>query len=227
MRRLVIEIPLEDTIKLEREESLSLLRKIRSVEVLHFLRHDPKEFAVITKVELTDQQTRIKDVMNGVLRAHGDNKSTEIQLLERDKNGITYMFFLKGKVHQSPFYFDLKSQGGYFTTPFELKDGNLRLTFLGNSKETKELLKSLNRSRIRHRVIMLTDAKFSPHSPLSVLTEKQRRVLITAYCLGYYDRPRKISSEELARKLNLVSSTFVAHRQKAERRLLSAILDRA
>ncbi len=45
------------------------------------------------------------------------------------------------------------------------------------------------------KVVSLMDAKFSPSSPLQRLTEKQRDVLIKAYKLGYYDRPRKISSE--------------------------------
>jgi predicted DNA binding protein len=79
-------------------------------------------------------------------------------------------------------------------------------------------------ARGRYKVVSLTDARFSPNSPIARLTEKQRRVLITAYKLGYYDLPRRIGSEELARKLNLVKSTFVAHRRKAERRLLTEML---
>ena len=73
-------------------------------------------------------------------------------------------------------------------------------------------------------MVLLTEAKFSLDSPLSVLTEKQKNVLITAYKLGYYDVPRKISSEQLSKKLNLHSSAFVAHRRKAEKRLLAQII---
>ena len=69
------------------------------------------------------------------------------------------------------------------------------------------------------------DAIFSPNSPLQRLTEKQRDVLIKSYKLGYYDRPRKISSEELAHRVNLAKSTWVAHRRKAERRLLTEVLN--
>lgn len=67
---------------------------------------------------------------------------------------------------------------------------------------------------------MLADADFSPISPLNQLTEKQREVLITAYKLGYYDIPRRINSEQLAKKLNIGDSTLVEHLRKAERRLL-------
>ncbi|HYB76361.1 MAG TPA: helix-turn-helix domain-containing protein, partial [Nitrososphaerales archaeon] len=70
----------------------------------------------------------------------------------------------------------------------------------------------------------LTDAKFPPNSPIGRLTDKQRRVLIAAYRLGYYDVPRRITCEELAKKLNLVKATFSTHVRKAERRLLAELL---
>lgn len=69
------------------------------------------------------------------------------------------------------------------------------------------------------KVISLTDARVPPESPLAPLTERQRKVLITAYKLGYYDVPRRISSKDLAQRLDLVKSTFSAHIRKAEGRL--------
>ncbi|MDA4112892.1 MAG: helix-turn-helix domain-containing protein [Thaumarchaeota archaeon] len=70
----------------------------------------------------------------------------------------------------------------------------------------------------------ITDAKFSQDSPLSRLTEKQRRVLVTAYRLGYYDEPRRISSQELAKRMKVGSSTLINHRRRAERHLLAALV---
>jgi predicted DNA binding protein len=59
---------------------------------------------------------------------------------------------------------------------------------------------------------------------LNALTEKQRRVLTTAYRLGYYNLPREIDSERLAKRLNLKRSTLVVHRRKAELRILANLL---
>ncbi|NLB76916.1 MAG: helix-turn-helix domain-containing protein [Crenarchaeota archaeon] len=78
---------------------------------------------------------------------------------------------------------------------------------------------------IHYRVVLLADANFSPISPLSQLTEKQQEVLLTAYKLGYYDIPRKITSDELANKLKLVNSTVVEHLRKGEQRILKQIID--
>jgi predicted DNA binding protein len=78
---------------------------------------------------------------------------------------------------------------------------------------------------IHYRVVLLADANFSPTSPLSQLTEKQQEVLLAAYKWGYYDIPRKITSQELAKKLGLVNSTVVEHLRKAEQRLIKQTLD--
>ena len=48
--------------------------------------------------------------------------------------------------------------------------------------------------------------------------------MVTAYRLGYYDLPRRISSQQLASKLNVGSSTLINHRRRAERRLLAEMI---
>jgi predicted DNA binding protein len=69
------------------------------------------------------------------------------------------------------------------------------------------------------------DAQFPSHSPLSRLTEKQRRVLITAHKLGYYDIPRKIRLVQLAERLDIAYSTLDMQLRRAERRLLNHIMN--
>lgn len=57
-------------------------------------------------------------------------------------------------------------------------------------------------------------------SPINLLTEKQREVLLAAYTRGYYDIPRKVNTEALAKRLNLIDSTIVENLRKAEQRLI-------
>jgi predicted DNA binding protein len=49
---------------------------------------------------------------------------------------------------------------------------------------------------------------------------------MTAFALGYYDVPRRISSEELSRHLNADKSTIVEHLRKAEKKLIDGIIAR-
>ena len=109
-------------------------------------------------------------------------------------------------------------------SPLEIRDGRVRLTFLGNAKQVRGLIKMFEKAGARYKVVSISDAMFPPTSPLHSLTEKQRRVIIASYRMGYYDMPRKASSKQLAGKLNLGSSTLIAHRRKAERRLLADLI---
>ena len=87
------------------------------------------------------------------------------------------------------------------------------------------MLKIVEDAGVRYRVVSLTDAQFSPHSPISRLTEKQRRAVITAYTLGYYEVPKKITIAQLAERLGLALSTLDVHLRKAERRLMYHIMN--
>jgi hypothetical protein len=225
MRRLIVEISVQDFNQLDPEGS-DLLRDIKSMEVLHFLKSDYQEVAVIVRVEFNRPDVSIEDLFRN------DLVEVEVQLLEREKekeqegDNETYTYFIKAKPTQTiPNGLDLTAIRGYISLPFELRDGCVKITFLGSAKQMRAILTLLEDAGVRHRVASLTDARFLPHSPLSGLTEKQRKVFVTAYALGYYDLPRRINLVQLAEKLDLARSTLDAHLRKAERRLLNHIMN--
>jgi len=200
----------------------NLLAKVKSIEMLHILRMVPGEFAAIARIELRDPKFDVEEVwaLEGL-----QGSKLEHELLDKESDAA-FTFFIRSKTSlRGP---GLIGRGGlmpYLSTPFELKDGKLRVTLLGSSSQVKRFLSDLSKQAlVKYRIASLTDARFPPNSPIGRLTEKQRRVLVTAYRLGYYDVPRRITSEELAKKLDLVKSTFSAHVRKAERRLLSDLL---
>jgi hypothetical protein len=187
--------------------------------LLYFLRQDREEFAAISRVEFKDASSTIEDLLvEGFL--------VEVQLLEQEKNK-TYTVFMRGGPSLSSVLNSLGIVGGYLFPPLEIREGKIKISFLGSARQVSEFLKKITVLGIRFRVVLLSDANFSLDSPLTKLTEKQKEVLVTAYKLGYYDIPRRINSEELAKKLGIVSSTFGEHLRKAERRLIKYILSEA
>jgi hypothetical protein len=208
MRRLIVEVSSRALSKWLPE---SPIRKIRSMEVLHFLKLDPQEAAMIVKVEFNEPDVRVEDLFPDNL--------TEVQLLEHEKESGTYTYFIKTPRLGS----DLTA--GYVSLPYEIRGGKLKITFLGSAKQVRDFIKRFEDASIRYRVISLTDAKFPPHSPLNRLTEKQRRVFITAHNLGYYDVPRKVSLVLLAERLDLAYSTVDVQLRRAERRLLNHVMN--
>lgn len=217
MRRLILEFPREDVRRTE--EARDSFRDVRSIKVLHYLRQDQSEFSLLCRLELEDPK------MGTIKQILSRNQRVSAQILERERNGA-YIVFMKGKPERRApsSNFSFLNMGGGYLVAFELDDEKIRMTYLGDQGQIRKTLDRLERARIRTRIVSLTDAKFSPDSPLNVLTEKQRTTLIAAYKLGYYDIPRKISSEQLARKLNIHGSAMIAHRRKAELRLLREML---
>jgi hypothetical protein len=216
MRRLILEISEKELFKFGLE--MQSFQKIKSLRFLHFLRQDPEQFAVISRIEFKDNSFKIEDLLDGGLLA-------EAQLLEQEKSR-TYTVFLKGGPSLSSIL-DYLGLRGYLFPPLEIRGEKLTISFLGSAQQVGELINKITALKIRHKVVSLTEANFAPDSPLSKLTEKQREVLIAAYKLGYYDLPRRINSEKLAEKLNIGSSTLGEHLRKAEQRLLNHILAEA
>ena len=64
-----------------------------------------------------------------------------------------------------------------------------------------------------------------PGGVLEELTDRQREALTAAFRAGYYDWPRGSTAEDVAGALDLAPATLHGHLRKAERRLLSALLD--
>lgn len=59
---------------------------------------------------------------------------------------------------------------------------------------------------------------------VDALTDRQLEVLQTAFDMGYYEVPRKVSTAEIATELELDPSTVGEHLQRAERAVFSRLL---
>jgi hypothetical protein len=215
MRRLILEIPEKEIKKVGIE--LPPFTKIKSLEILYFLRQNQEEFAAISRVEFKDPNSKAQDLLEGGLLV-------EAQVLEQEKTGA-YIVFLRSGPSLSSVLSIIGIESGFLFPPMGVKDGKIRFSFLGNESQVKRFMEGMDGIGLHYRVVLLTDADFSPISPLNQLTQKQREVLLAAYKSGYYDIPRKITSEQLANKLGLVNSTVVEHLRKAEQRLLMHILE--
>jgi hypothetical protein len=199
----------------------SPLNHLKTFEVLQFLRLDNEEFSAICRIETEQNAPEFSDWFMKEGNAE-DNFSEGAQILEREKSG-SYIVFIRHNLIPPGLNINQLIKGGYLVA-IEIREGKIKITYLGTVKEIKTVLEKISQHGVRYKILSLTDAKFSINSPLNGLTEKQRKVLTTAYTLGYYSLPRKISTEQLARKLDLHKSALQAHRRKAELRLITEVL---
>lgn len=214
MRRITVELTAADITRAF-GKSHRFDDQIRSLEVLSFLKSTPNEIVEICRVQLDDPATKVTDVF-----AHSSEEVTVLQQEAED----TYVCFYRKRPIRRLLSIVSSIPGGYLSTPYEVRDGKLRITLLGNTRSLKIFLKTLQRVGLHPKTVSLTEAVFSLDSPLERLTEKQRTVILDAFKMGYYDFPRKIGSEALAKKLGIREPTLVIHRRKAERKLFAHML---
>ena len=109
--------------------------------------------------------------------------------------------------------------------PEFLDEDKMKIEVVGKEREIQKFLRySAKLKNLPSKLLGLTSLHPRPESYLSKLTLKQRQAIIAAYGLGYYEVPRKVSSEEVARHLDVDKSTFVEHLRKAERKLVTGVM---
>jgi len=145
----------------------------------------------------------------------GSGGITKVNIISKEKQR-TYIVHVVGKLNPAWTRF-ANHDIGYWISPFEIRDNNWRVTFLGTSRQVKKALNFIEKMEMQYKIVLHSDARFPQDSLLTTLTERQRKILSSASRLGYYDVPRKIRSEQLARTLGLSKSTLVEHLRKAER----------
>ncbi len=216
MRKLILEGALEQfsKIQLEQQENIDFqISLIKAFEILQFLRFDTKQLATICRIEFKNLSTRIEDFF--------DAKRIKVVVLEEERPGV-YVIFIKERAQRSDQ--EILRTGIYMSDPCVIRDGKIKVGVVGDTKQLRAFIKYIEKMNVDFTVVSSTNIKFGVHSPLENLTEKQRTVITSAFDHGYYDLPRRISSQDLAKKLGVRDSTLIEHRRKAERRLLADIL---
>ncbi len=99
-----------------------------------------------------------------------------------------------------------------------------------DDSHTRDLFRDLNKrgptELIRKRELPLTVLPSSiwVNSLFGDLTEKQMDALLKAHRYGYYNSPREITTESIARGIGLSRSTYEEHLRKAENRIMGNLI---
>ena len=193
--------------------------KVEVLEALRCFKCDTQGLAIICRIRLKDRKITIQDLLMG------KGLLTNIELLYKEKDG-SLVVFIEGRscVPKPPK--DIKEPKMLMTRPPDFLDvDRMKVEMIGKEDEIKKLLHYTNKwGDNSFKILGLTSIDTKGESLLSKLTSRQRQMLLTAYALGYYDVPRKISSDNLSRHLNVDKSTIVEHLRKAERTLVGSII---
>jgi predicted DNA binding protein len=118
----------------------------------------------------------------------------------------------------------LIGEGLIFLPPVLIRDGTE--TYRVFALERKQLERAVAKLSKRNKVVVRSvRERVVASSPLAGLTPKQRAALEAAYREGWYDRPRRVDQETLARRLGVSRPSLTERLARAESNLVRALFE--
>ncbi|UCE37451.1 MAG: helix-turn-helix domain-containing protein, partial [Thermoplasmata archaeon] len=198
MRKLILEIePNENWAKLLKP----LWKKLHSFEVLEVLKNEFNEGERLCLADcVLKEGLNIQDLNKighyeilNVLKTEGNKHACLVRIVEPEDFKDVF----------KEFGMDL-----IYTTPIIMTEEKHTYSCIGSQEEILKFV-DLMRTKMGNVVNMnFLKAAYQEHDILSVLTDKQREVLIAAKKYGYFDYPKKINSEQLSQKVNISKATL-------------------
>lgn len=206
MRSMSMEIPDEELHRAGFDGLLRLLREraVRRVEFLRCLEAGalllvdaPLDASVVAEIESVES-----------IHSLGDSAVIEVTAPELDAVFARY------------------ARESFVDGPIEVADDHVKLTFVATQSVITalqtELRESLDGGNIDCTIRSL-NAYDGDADPTDRLTSRQREVMRHAYEAGYYEIPRRTSSETLATQLGIDKSTVLEHLQRAENNVVAGL----
>ena len=167
----------------------------------------------------------------GIMEVNADEKSldeiisfleghsiiSKVDILSRDKDRVILMVMVDciecmGKV--------LMCTDSFLKPPMEIKGGHIYANVVGTPPNLLEFSQKLSEiPGITAEVLKKVEMTDMDRAKM---TQRQEDILHQAVSLGYYQLPRKITLENLAKKLDIAPSTLSEHLRKVEDKLVSA-----
>jgi predicted DNA binding protein len=214
MRKLTLELePYGDI----REELRPMFETVHSYEILETLKTDYVEGVVVDLIEChLREELSIDDVaaigemeILSVLRSEGYMHVCLVRYQEPDESMDLF----------KQFDLDLIN-----TTPFYVSDERHTYSVIGDDATLRRYVALIKEHIGKVTSMSFKRAAYGRHDILSILTARQKEVLLAAHKWGYYAYPKRISSARLSERVSLSQSTMLEHLRKAEGRLLDEIL---
>jgi predicted DNA binding protein len=212
MRKVIIEIEPYETTK---EAQRPMFTHIRSYEVLEVLKMDHVKGLFVDLIECHLKENVSIDELTSI----GNMDILSVIRSEGDKH-ICLVLGHEAKEANDVF----KELNLIYTAPSLISEDRVIVSFISGQKEMMSFVELVKAHIGKVVTISIKQSTYEKKDILSILTDKQREVMAAAYRYGYYDIPRRISSEKLSEKVNLGKPTLFEHLRKAERRIITEIL---
>jgi hypothetical protein len=105
-----------------------------------------------------------------------------------------------------------------------MQGGRIVFSVVAGDNVVRRLLRGLSELEVPYKVLSLGHPRARAEPVLGILTAKQAGTLRLAHAMGYYEIPRRTSTEELARHLGMDKGTVGEHLRRAEKHVFDRLL---
>lgn len=117
----------------------------------------------------------------------------------------------------------ITTEGLIVATPVVYREGTVHARFVGEPAVLEKVLAAVP-SVVDVDVEAVGEWDGEQRDPLASLSERQRRALEVAVELGYFQQPRAATHADVAERMGCSSSTASEHLQKAQAKLVRALV---
>ncbi len=211
MRRITIEVPADVISQFGFKEKL--LGQIKRCESVYILKYDRENFVSVQRIEMHDENMSPMSLV-------GIDGVVDIEVLY-EENGV-YTCIVRDTLPASiPEWF-----GGLemlLDLPISYSNEKCVFSFLVKEKDFKRVMSDF--SGLVFKVVRQEPVGREFLKSLPPLTERQRQIVRLAKKVGYFEIPRKTSSEKIAQMLGISKAAFLEHLRKVERTIFSNLTD--
>lgn len=108
----------------------------------------------------------------------------------------------------------------FFDPPIIFDSEKSQFSVVGTQESIDGYLNILEKFDIQYNLKSIKDHEEFEKTKNTNLTDRQEEIISTAYDLGYYDTPKKISSEKLADIFEISQPTLLEHLRKSEKKIM-------
>ena len=214
MRKLTLELEPNERVKEELEPMFEI---IDSFELLEIMKIDWEEGIRVDLVECHLKETQsIHEV-----KIIGDMEIMSVLKSEGNKHTCLAKY---SEPEESKDLFKQFNLNLIYATPIIMSPEKYTFSVIGDQENLSRFIELAKTYLGSIENMIFKKAAYQKHDILSVLTDKQRDIIIAAQRHGYYKYPKKIKSDELAQKIGISKGTAIEHLRKAEERLMENIV---
>jgi DNA-binding CsgD family transcriptional regulator len=188
----------------------------QSLELMNTFQYDKNNFLSLNRIVFKPEYI---DTWEDVL-----NKQFHMDFVQPLSVIDTTVICIAKSTSASGFLPNLDNPGFWAIVPPIMMDGKtVTTTIICEDAYLSELHEAVEKFDSDFRILAISD--FSKTQALEKVllpqfTDRQREIALVAVKSGYYEIPKKISAEEIAKKLSISVSGFNAHLRKIEARLM-------